>query len=41
MIREGQLEAVRLGRRALRITRDSLDKFLAEHRVNPEDLEAL
>lgn len=39
MIREGQLEAIRLGPRALRITRDSLEKYLMENRVNPEDLE--
>ena len=39
MIRRGQLEAVRLGPRGLRITRDSLDKYLADHRVDPEELE--
>jgi len=41
MIREGQLEAVRLGPRALRITRESLDKFLEDHRVNPKELEPM
>lgn len=35
MIREGQLEAIRLGSRALRITRESLDRFLLDHRVRP------
>jgi len=41
MIREGRLEAVRLGPRALRITRDSLDRFLEDNRVSPEELEAV
>jgi excisionase family DNA binding protein len=32
MIRKGRQEAVRLDPRALRITRESLDKFLEDHR---------
>lgn len=39
MIRRGLLEAVRLGPRGLRITRDSLDKYLTAHRVDPQELE--
>jgi len=41
MIRKGRLEAVRLGPRALRITRESLDRFLEDNRVSPDDPEPI
>ena len=39
MVREGKLDAVRLGPRSMRITRESLDRFVATGRkTHREDL---
>lgn len=34
-IAAGELDAVRLGRRTIRVTVDSLDRIIDEHPVNP------
>ena len=36
-IRDGNLEAIRVGKRATRISEASLDRFIAERKVNPDD----
>lgn len=37
LIREGNLKAIKLGERALRVSEQSLQAFLASRVVNPED----
>jgi excisionase family DNA binding protein len=39
MVHEGKLDAVRLGPRSMRVTRESIDRFISEGRTkNREDL---
>jgi hypothetical protein len=37
LIRDGKIEAVRLNKRALRVSRASLDQFIRENMVDPMD----
>lgn len=37
LIREGNLEAIKIGQRALRVSWNSLQEFIAAARVDPED----
>ena len=37
MIKDGRLEAVRLGPRGLRVIKESVLKYVSENKVNPED----
>ena len=37
LIKEGQLKAVKIGERALRISEGSFDKYIAANIVNPAD----
>ncbi len=37
LIREGKLQAVKIGKRALRIAESSFDRFIASNLVNPAD----
>jgi excisionase family DNA binding protein len=37
MIRDGKIIAIRLGSTNYRIVKESLDKFIQDARVNPED----
>lgn len=37
LIKEGQLKAVKIGERALRISESSFDKYIAANIVNPAD----
>lgn len=37
LIEEGQLQAIRLGKRGIRITRDSLEECLVRRGINPAD----
>ena len=37
LIRDGELKAIRLGTRALRITESSLESFVKKNRVDPEE----
>jgi excisionase family DNA binding protein len=37
LIQDGEIKAIRLGTRALRITESSLKQFLEESEVNPQD----
>lgn len=37
LIQEGELSAIKIGQRALRVSENSLNDFIARRRVNPED----
>jgi excisionase family DNA binding protein len=37
LIQDGSLKAIRIGKRALRITESSLDEFLESREINPEE----
>jgi excisionase family DNA binding protein len=38
LIVEGSLRAIKIGGRAVRISEESLDDFIKNHEINPEDL---
>ena len=37
LIRDGKIEAIRLGKRGLRVSRSSVDEFIRRNRVEPMD----
>lgn len=37
LIQDGSLKAIRIGKRALRITESSLNEFLESREINPEE----
>ena len=37
LIREGNLQAFKIGKRAIRISESSLDKFISANIINPDD----
>lgn len=37
LIRDGNLQAIKIGKRAIRISEHSLQKFITVGRINPED----
>lgn len=37
MIRDGDIRAVRLGKRGLRICKDSINTYTREHEIDPEE----
>jgi excisionase family DNA binding protein len=38
LIVEGSLKAIKIGGRAVRISEESLEEFIKNHEINPEDL---
>jgi excisionase family DNA binding protein len=37
LIKDGKIEAIRLGKRGLRVSRNSVDEFIRKNRVDPMD----
>ncbi len=37
MIRDGRVKAIRIGTTGLRVVKESLEQFINDNRVNPED----
>ena len=37
LVRQGELDAIQLGRRALRVSERSLNRFIADRTINPQD----